>query len=129
MPPSMNLPAYEYPRNALVNFAPINDAIDTNRANALANRRVDMEGERLAMDKRRLQIAEADSAEQRQMRQVQKWAGIARVIDEMPDGPDKERAAAMFHSANPDLIEHARSKGIDTRDHSTFWKQIGRAHV
>jgi hypothetical protein len=123
MPQLMQLPAYEYPRNALVDFRPINDAIDTNRANALANRRMDMEGERLSMDKRRLQIAEADSAEQRQMRQVQRWAGLAKVIDEMPDGPQKADAAQKFWSSNPDLASHAGQFGMNV-NHPHVWKMI-----
>lgn len=77
MPPPMNLPAYEYPRNALVNFAPINDAIDSNRADALANRRVNMEGERLAMDRTRLGMEQQRFNEQQQETIKQRFGNAA----------------------------------------------------
>ena len=112
---------YEYPRNALVNFEPINQAIDANRANALAQRKMDMEGERLGMERERLGMAKAESAEQRQMRQVQRWGQQAQVIDEMPDGPQKQALSQQFYQANPALVAHASKIGVSPQD-PRFWK-------
>ena len=47
------LPGYEV-RNALVDFSPITNAIDSNQHNALARRKLDIEQERTGLDRRRL---------------------------------------------------------------------------
>jgi hypothetical protein len=117
-----NLPAYEF-KNALVNFAPINDAIDSNRQNALMQRRADNEDQRLGMERERLGMAKQEHGERANQRKVQAWGAQAQVIDEMPDGPQKQELAGRFYASNPDLIAHSKSKGIDPQ-HPTFWKML-----
>lgn len=123
MPPLMNLPGYEYPRNALVDFSPVNQAIDSNRQNALMQRRADIDQQRLGMERERLGMAKAESAEQKQLRQVQRWGMQAQVIDEMPDGQQKQQLAGQFYQSNPDLMAHIKSKGIDPA-HPQVWKLL-----
>lgn len=43
MPPLMQLPGAQYPTNALLNFAPISDALDANRLNALRQQQMAMQ--------------------------------------------------------------------------------------
>ena len=119
----MALPQFEYPRNALINFQPINDAIDSNRQNALAQRQASQADERIAMDRRRLQMAEQESAEQRQMRQVQRWGSQARVLADLPEGPQKQAYADRWYAANPQLVQYVNERGIDHR-HPDFWKML-----
>lgn len=106
------LPGYEI-KNALVDFSPVTNAIDSNQQNALMRRRADVEDQRLGMDRERLDMAKAESAEQAQMRKVQRWGAIANTIDSMPDGPQKAAAIQQFHAGNPDLVAHAQKTGID----------------
>ena len=48
---------------------------------------------------------------------------LARVIDEMPDGPQKAQAAQRFWTSNPDLASHAGQYGLDV-NHPQVWKMI-----
>ena len=57
------LPAYN--SNALVNFKPINDAIDSNRQNALRQAQLEMEQERLGMQRQTFDMTMADKEAQR----------------------------------------------------------------
>lgn len=77
MPPLMQLPGYQYPKNALLNFQPVSDAIDSNRQNALMNRRADMEQERVGMERKRLGMAEQSHASEQQEAVRKRMGGMA----------------------------------------------------
>lgn len=114
------LPGYEI-KNALVDFSPVTNAIESNQQNALARRKLDQEDARFGLERERHGAAMADRAEQKQMRQVQRWGMQAQVIDEMPDGPQKQALSQQFYSANPDLVSHASKIGVNPQD-PKFWK-------
>lgn len=114
------LPGYEI-KNALVDFSPVTNAIESNQQNALARRKLEQEDQRIGLERERHSAAMADRAEQRQMRQVQRWGMQAQVIDEMPDGPQKQALSQQFYQANPALIEHATKIGVSHQD-PRFWK-------
>lgn len=63
--PLMQLPAYQYPQNALLNLAPVNDAIDQNRAYALQNEKLGMEKTRLGMEQQRFTDQRQDAIRKR----------------------------------------------------------------
>lgn len=92
MPPLMNLPAYEV-RNALVDFSPITNAIDSNRQNALAQRRMDMEGERLGMERTRLGMAERSAADAREEAVKRRIGGMALMA--LQDADEGKRSEAL----------------------------------
>ena len=106
------LPGYNV--NAMIDVSPVTGALQQNRQNALANERIGMERERFGMQK---QQHEAE----RQLQKVKRWGMQAQVIDDLPDGPQKQSLAQRFYQANPDLVEHARSSGLDPQA-PTFWK-------
>lgn len=114
------LPGYEI-KNALVDFSPVTNAIESNQQNALARRKLDQEDARFGLERERHGAAMADRAEQKQMRQVQRWGMQAQVIDEMTDGPQKQALSQQFYSANPDLVSHASKIGVNPQD-PKFWK-------
>lgn len=117
----VQLPAYQVPRNALMDLSPISEAIDSNRANALAQQKMGIEQERLGMERERLGMAKAESAEQANMRKVQRWGAQAAVIDAMPDGPEKQAFTQRMWATNPDLAAHMDKSGVD-RNHPQVWK-------
>jgi len=59
------LPAYRID-NALVNFQPVNDALQANTENALSRRKLDMEDQRIGMERERLGMARAQHADAKQ---------------------------------------------------------------
>ena len=116
MPPLMQLPGYQYPNNALINFQPVSDAIDSNRQNALMQDANAIKREHLGMERRKLAMAETKSEEERQHRLVQNIGRMSQVIDDMPDGPQRRAAWQNVVRANnfgQRLTEH----GIDPNDH------------
>lgn len=98
------LPNYNY--NAMLDFSPITNAMQTNRANAMADEKLGMEREKFGMHKQQF---EADQ----QLQKVKRWGMQSKVIDDMPDGPQKQAFAQKFWTANQDLAAHVQSKGID----------------
>jgi len=106
------LPNYNY--NAMLDFSPITNAMQTNRANAMADEKLGMEREKFGMHKQQF---EADQ----QLQKVKRWGMQSKVIDDMPDGQQKQAFAQKFWTANQDLAAHVQSKGIDpTSPH--VWK-------
>lgn len=98
------LPNYNY--NAMLDFSPVTNAMQTNRANAMADEKLGMEREKFGMHKQQF---EADQ----QLQKVKRWGMQSKVIDDMPDGPQKQAFAQKFWTANQDLAAHVQSKGID----------------
>ena len=112
MPPLMQLPGYEFPRNALVDFKPVNDAIDSNRANALASRRADMDQERLGMERERLSMAKASHSEAQQEATRKRLGGQALLALQESDEGKQAAIHKQLLSAHPNaanLPEHYRT--------------------
>ena len=72
MPLPMQLPAYEYPRNALVDFKPINDAIDANRDYSVKQEGNALKREHLALEKKNSERSWAQLERQRQADEVKR---------------------------------------------------------
>lgn len=122
MPPLMNLPAYSYPTNALLNFAPINDAIDSNRKYGLQQRSMAMDEGRYGMQKTEFERAQAERE-----RSAQAWnalqadpkfgqglpQGMQPVVRAL--GPEQGTNALMgYYGKQPDR-EHQAAVLAETR--------------
>lgn len=116
MPPLMKLPDYEYPRNALINFAPINDAADGYVQNKLMQRRQANEDTRLGMEQERLGMAKAESAQQSQAREVARIGKESEAIHAM-EGPQRQAIWQQWTTRNPSVAAHMEKFGIDPNDH------------
>lgn len=97
----LNMPSFEYPSNALVNFKPINDAIDTYRderqrsqQNALAQRRIGMDEERLGMQRQQV----ADQREEAVRRRI---GGQALLALNEPDEAKRGQALQQIIAMHP----------------------------
>ena len=84
----INLPGYAVP-NAL-SFQGINDAIDSNRQNALMQQQMGMKREQLGMDRERLGMERQRFDTQQQMATVQRFAGLAQGIDRIADPTQRQ---------------------------------------
>ena len=89
----VNLPAPEVPQNALLNFAPINNALDTYREqkttdfrNALAQKESDRQDQELGL--RKQQVAQSSAHEK-----IQRGGAMAMAIQNMADN-DPAKAVA-----------------------------------
>lgn len=105
MPPLMQLPAYQVPGNALVNFQPISDAIDSNRANALAQQKMGMEQERLGMERKRLGMAEQSHARSQQDAERKRLGNMALLALQ----EDEAKQAAVHQQL---LSSHPNAAGL-----------------
>lgn len=101
MPGQLQLPSYQVPRNAMLDFSPINEAIDSNRQNALAQRKMGLmekadarETEAFGMQKQKF-ASEQDKAD------ALKWAGRAQAVDAMPPGPQRTAAYEALLASDP----------------------------
>lgn len=106
------LPNYNY--NAMLDFSPITNAMQTNRANAMADEKLGMEREKFGMDKQKFQT---DQNTQR----MQRISGQLRVLSEMPDSPQKASLGERWWGANPDIAQHAEKMGVNRAD-PNVWK-------
>lgn len=109
------LPGYEV-RNALVDFSPITNAIDSNQHNALARRKLDIEQERTGLDRRRLDMQSAEHADQRQQREIQRIGREAEAIHGL-QGPQRAAIWQQWTQRNPKVAQHMARFGIDPADH------------
>lgn len=99
----INLPAYQAP-NAL-NFSPINDAIDSNRQNALMQQQMGMQKERLGMDRERMGMERQKFDTQQQMATVQRFAGLAQGIDKITDPAQRQAQWQQLLSQHPNAAQ------------------------
>ena len=120
MPPLMQLPAYQYPQNALLNFAPINEAIDANRQNALATRKLDQGDEHLGLERRKVDMAGAQHDFAMQQAKVDDFGRVAQAINETKDPAVRQQLITLAQGKHGDLINHAVEKGADV-NHPQFW--------
>lgn len=93
------LPGYN-PGNAL-NFAGLNDGIDSIRQNALAQQQLGMQRERLGFDRERLGMEKQQFDQKQQMQTVQRFAGIAQGIDQITDPGARSAAWQKLIAQHP----------------------------
>ena len=126
-----NLPGYGFnPQNALINFAPINNAIDTyskERQNALTNRRADqqigMQQDRLGMERQKFKREEEDA-------RFHQAGKMAHALSQQP--PEVQaRAAPMFFKQFPEVAGAVAKIGLDVNDpasHAPALKTLAQAY-
>lgn len=89
----LNLPTVQAPRNALADFSGINNAIDSNRRNALMERDDRRQDEQMAMRRENQTYQRGRDQKQDQWQTVQRAGAMADAIQRMPDtDPAKARA-------------------------------------
>lgn len=81
------------PRNALLDFSPINDAIDGNRRNALMSAQMDMQREQLGMQRQTHDLNVRRLERDERTGQIESLGRRAQAIDALPKG-DPRRAQA-----------------------------------
>ena len=99
----INLPGYN-PGNAL-SFAGINDAIDSNRQNALAQRQMGMQEQRLGFERDRLGMEKQQFDQAQQMATVKRFAGIAQGIDQMTNPLQRTAAWENLIKQHPNAAQ------------------------
>lgn len=105
MPPLMKLPEYDYPRNALINFAPINDAIDGNRQNALMQRKADNEDARLGMERERLGMEKTKFGDSQQQQVRDRAGNLALLALQEPDDSRRTQKWQTFIATHPNAAK------------------------
>ena len=114
----MNLPAYEYPRNALVDFKPIGDAIDANRDYAIKQEGNAIKREHLALEKQNSERSWAQLERKRQADEAKRIGQIMSVIDAEENPQRRQLLWRGAQSANRAMFDHAASNfGLDANDH------------
>lgn len=89
----LNLPTAQAPRNALMDFSPVNNAIDGNRRNALAVQEGQRQDQELTMRKDEHTYQRGRDQKQDAWQQMQRAGQVADAIQRMPD-TDPAKAAA-----------------------------------
>lgn len=115
---------FEYPRNALLDLSPINDAIDFRAKQQQRAKDNQVRDEQLGMQKEEFGLKKQGMEDARQKAFVQKAAAIAQMA---LDDPDKNRGGAMISrltSSDPRWMEAAKANQIDPSDWQTFAKTI-----
>lgn len=113
----MQLPAYEYPRNALVNFQPINDAIDANRTFDIHREANALKREQLGISRSELGLKYQDAERKRQADEVKRIGQVMAVIDAEENPQRRQLLWRGAQSANRDLFDHMTKFGVDPNDH------------
>lgn len=107
---------FEYPRNALLDLSPINDAIDFRAKQQQRAKDNAYRDEQLGMQKEEFGLKKQGMEDARQKAFVQKAAGIAQMISE---DKDPNRAAAQWDrliKSDPRWGQALGQNGIDPRD-------------
>jgi hypothetical protein len=99
----VNLPGYQV-GNAL-SFAGINDALDSNRQNALAQQQLGMQRERMGMDRERLGMEKQQFDQKQQAATVQRFAGLAQGIDQITDPARRQAAWQNLIAQHPNAAQ------------------------
>lgn len=95
----IQLPGYN-PGNAL-NFSGINQAIDSNRQNALAQRQMGMQEQQLGMQRERLGMEKEQFQQKQQAATVQRFAGLAQSIDQIQDPMQRQAQWQQLLAQHP----------------------------
>lgn len=99
----IQLPGYQA-GNAL-NFSGINEAIDSNRQNALAQQQLGMQKERMGLERERFGMEKQQFDQSQQMATVKRFAGIAQGIDQITDQPRRQAAWQNLIAQHPNAAQ------------------------
>ena len=98
------------PRNSLVDFSPINEAIDFRNKLQQQDRQHSMEQERLNLAKSEAGRAseshgwaKESHASERETKLAQKFAGLAQMIEAEPDPAKRSNMLSRVYAANPEI--------------------------
>jgi hypothetical protein len=113
----LKLPTLEYPQNALLNYKPLMegfDAIQKNNSEERADQRsreqIDLQRERLGMEKQRQQQLQEQEL-------VKSIGGMAQVVDAEKDPVRRPAIWKQLVGSHPNMIAALQKSGIDPNDH------------
>ena len=113
----MQLPAYQIPRNALLDLSPINDAIDTGIRVKQQGVENDFRRQDLDMRKQEFASNQADRADARMERFKAASAGVAQMILEDKDPNRASQAWSKLISSDPRWTQALTTAGVDPNDY------------
>ena len=114
MPPLMQLPAYEI-KNALVNFEPLNNGLDSIRTAQVQNKKLEQADDLYGLQRDHLSMQQAKHAADMQDREILRMGKEAEAIHNM-QGPARQSAWTQWTQRNPKVAEHMAKVGIDPND-------------
>ena len=122
MAQGFKLPAYEI-NNALINMAPINNAIDDYRRreqqgveNERQNKLLGFKERELGISESRLGMDQAKAGRDAEQARVEKIGREAGMIDSL-DGPQRQQMHQRLMQGNPDVAAMLGRYGMDPNDH------------
>ena len=121
----MQLPALGFnPQNALANFAPLNDAIDTytqerSRKNALAlqTRESDRQDEELSLRRQTTNQNLKTGALEYEAKMAQHYGGVAQMIEQQSDPVKRQQMWGQLVGSHPEWGNALKGAGVDPNDH------------
>ena len=124
---TMQLPALGFnPQNALANFAPLNDAIDTytqerSRKNALAlqTRESDRQDQELSMRRQTTEQNLKTGALEYEAKMAQQSAGLAQMAQNERDPARKRAYMERIYASHPEYKANLAAHGVNPDDHDT----------
>lgn len=117
MPPLMQLPAYDVSRNALLNFAPVNDGLDSIRAAQVSNKKLQQADDQHALERDKFGLSQARHGADMQDRDILRMGKEAEAIHGM-QGPARQAAWSAWTQRNPKVAAHMAKFGLDPDDHA-----------
>ena len=100
MPPLMQLPAYEI-KNALVNFEPLNNGLDSIRTAQVQNRKLEHEQDKIDIDRDKFGLLRDQHENQKRIQQIELMGNQALAVAQLPPGPARDVAHARLMSQHP----------------------------
>lgn len=112
MPPFLPQARPEMPTNAMLNFAPLNNAIDGNRRNAMMAQQADIQRQELGMRQQQMDMQQKRFDRDDEMATVKRLGMRAQAIDALP--PNDPRRAQAWGAI---MKEHPGAGGLDQSWH------------
>lgn len=115
---------FEYPRNALLDLSPINDAIDFRAKQQQRAKDNQFRDEQLGMQKERFGLEKQGMEDARQRAFVQKAAGIAQMISQEKDPNVASARWGQLVNSDPRWGNALKASGVDPNDFRTGAQMI-----
>lgn len=116
MPPLMQLPAYEI-KNALVNFEPLNNGLDSIRTAQVQNKRLQQTDTELGMNQERLKLEQEKAGREAEQYHAQKFGGMAQQWLNEQD-PNKQKMLFDQFTNHDPRIKTAIAKNLPPEVHN-----------
>lgn len=120
------LPSPEVPQNALLNFAPVNNALDTYREqkntdfrNSLAQKESDRQDQELGLRKQQFAQSSKMNALEYQTKVAQRSAGLAQMALGEKDPTRKAAIMQQMYGLDPEFTRSLAAHGVNPNDHDT----------